>query len=55
LIKLSESLEVDIGEIFSFVEAEDQTKRKSQIISLLDEADSEQLKMIFKVLSIIIH
>jgi len=30
-------------------------KRKSQIISLLDEADSEQLKMIFKVLSIIIH
>jgi len=30
-------------------------KRKSQIISLLDEADSEQLKLIFKVLSIIIH
>ncbi len=30
-------------------------KRKSQIISLLDEADSEQLKMIFKVLSVIIH
>ncbi len=30
-------------------------KRKSQIISLLDEADSEQLKMIFKVFSIIIH
>jgi len=55
LIKLSESLEVDIGEIFSFVEAEDPNRRKSQIISLLDEADSEQLKMIFKVLSIIIH
>ncbi len=30
-------------------------KRKSQIISLLDEADSEQLKMIFKVLSVVIH
>ena len=30
-------------------------KRKSQIISLLDEADSEQLKMIFKVLSVLIH
>ena len=55
LIKLSESLEVDLGEIFSFIEAEDPDKRKSQIISLLDEADSEQLKMIFKVLSIIIH
>jgi len=30
-------------------------KRKPQIISLLDEADSEQLKMIFKVLSVVIH
>ena len=55
LIKLSESLEVDIGEIFSFVEAEDPHKRKSQILSLLDEADSEQLKLIFKVLSVVIH
>jgi len=55
LIKLSESLEVDLGEIFSFVEAEDPNRRKSQIISLLDVADSEQLKMIFKVLSVIIH
>ncbi len=55
LIKLSESLEVDLGEIFSFIEAEDPDKRRSQIISLLDEADSEQLKMIFKVLSVVIH
>ena len=55
LIKLSESLEVDIGEIFSFVEAEDPHRRKSQILSLLDEADSEQLKLIFKVLSVVIH
>ena len=55
LIKLSESLEVDLGEIFSFIEAEDPDKRKSQIISLLDEADSEQLKLVFKVLSVVIH
>ena len=55
LIKLSESLQVDLGEIFSFVEAEDPHKRKSQILSLLDEADSEQLKLIFKVLSVVIH
>ena len=46
LVRLSESLEVDLGEIFSFVEAEDPTKRKSQIIFLLDEADSEQMKLI---------
>ena len=55
LIKLSESLEVDLGEIFSFVDPEDRNRLKSQIISLLDEADSEQLKMILKVLSVIIH
>jgi transcriptional regulator with XRE-family HTH domain len=55
LIKLSESLEVHIGEIFSFVEAEDPHRSKSQILSLLDEADSEQLKLIFKVLSVVIH
>ncbi len=54
-IKLPESLEVDLGEIFCFAQIEDPKKRKSLIISLLDEADSEQLKMIFKVLSIIIH
>ena len=30
-------------------------KRKSQIISLLDEADGEQLKMILEVLSVVIH
>ena len=55
LIKLSESLEVNLGEIFSFVEAEDPNRRRSQIISLLDEADREQLKLIFKVLSVVIH
>jgi transcriptional regulator with XRE-family HTH domain len=55
LIKLSESLQVDIGEIFSSVEAEDPHRSKSQILSLLDEADSEQLKLIFRVLSVVIH
>ena len=54
-IKLSESLEVDLGEIFSFVQIEDPAKRKSFICSLLDEADSEQLKIIFKIISAIIH
>ena len=55
LIKLSESLEVDLGEIFSVVEIEDPAKRMSLITSLLDKADSEQLKIISKIISAIIH
>ena len=54
-IKLPESLEVDLGEIFCFVQIEDPKKRKSLIISLLDKEGSEQLKLIFKVLSVVIH
>lgn len=55
LINLAESLEVDIGEIFSLVQVEDPSKRKSLILSLLDEADSEQLKLVFKILSVMIR
>ena len=55
LVRLSESLGVDLGEIFSFIEIEDPTERRALITSLLDEADSEQLKMIFKILSAIVH
>ena len=55
LIKLSESLEVDLGKIFSFIHIEDPGERKSMITSLLDEADNEQLKLAFKVLSAILH
>jgi hypothetical protein len=54
-IKLPESLEVDLGEIFCFVQIEDPEKRKSLIISLLDKEGSEQLKLIFKVLSVVIR
>ena len=55
LIRLSESLEVDLAEIFSFIQIEDPTQRKSLITSLLNEADSDQLKLIFKILSVIVH
>ena len=55
LIKLSESLEVDSGEIFSHIQIEDPGERKFMITSLLDQADDEQLKLIFKVLSAILH
>ena len=55
LIKLSESLEVDLSEIFSFIQIEDPGERKSMITSLLDEADNEQLKVAFRVLSAVLH
>ena len=55
LIKLSESLEVDLGEIFSFIQIEDPEKRKSMATSLLDQADTEQLKLAYKVLSAILN
>jgi len=55
LLKLSESLEVSLDEVFSLVEIEDPDKRKSLIISLLDEANDEQLKLAYKILSIMIH
>ena len=51
LISLSEALEVDLGEIFAFVQIEDPGKRKSVITSLLDKADDEQLRLAFKILS----
>lgn len=55
LIKLSETLEVDLGDIFSFVRLEDPGERKSMISSLLDQADDKELKVAFKVLSAILR
>ena len=55
LIKLSRSLDVSLDEVFGFVEIEDPGKRKSLINSLLDEANDEQLKLAFKILSVIIR
>ena len=55
LIRLSKSLGVDLSEIFRFIQIEDPTERKNLIISLLEKADSEQLKLIFKILSAIVY
>jgi transcriptional regulator with XRE-family HTH domain len=54
LISLSKALGVDLGEIFSFVQIEDPAKRKSMVLSLLDEANEDQLKLVFKILSAIL-
>ena len=54
LINLSQSLEADLSEIFSFIQLEDPGGRKSMITSLLDQADNDQLKLAFKVLSAVL-
>ena len=55
LIKLSESLGVDLGQILSFTQIEEPGERKSMVASLLDQADTEQLKLAYKVLSAILN
>lgn len=55
LIKLSESLGVNIEDIFRFIQIEDSVKRKSLVTSLVNKADANQLKLAYKILSIIIR
>ena len=54
IICLAEALEVDIGDIFSSLQNEDPAKRKSLINSLLKEANEEELKLAYKVLSAVL-
>ena len=52
LVTLSETLNVDLGEIFRFAQIEDTSKRKSMVLSLISSADDNQLKLVFKILSV---
>lgn len=53
LINLADSLEVDLGQIFTFVQIEDPKRRKALLESLLKNADDEQLKLALKLLKVI--
>ena len=55
LIKLSHALEADMGEIFSDLPLEDPNRKKAMVLSLLNEADGDQLKLIYKVLTAIMR
>ena len=55
LIKLSESLDSDLHDLFDRIEVEDPARRKALLESLLDEADEEQLRLAYRVLSAIIR
>ncbi len=54
-INISEALNIDLGEIFSSIQIEDPLKRKSMIQTLIKNADPEQLKLAFQVLSLLVH
>jgi len=54
-IKLSESLGVNIEDIFRLIQIEDSGKRKSMVTSLVNKADADQLKLAYKILSAIIR
>jgi len=55
LIGLAQALDVNLDEFFELVEVEDPDNRKDLIMELLEEANDEQLKLAFKVLSAIIR
>ena len=55
LIKLSGALTADLGELFRVVEIEDPGKRMALIKSLLDEADEDQIKLAYKIMTSIIR
>lgn len=55
LIKLADSLGVNIEDIFRFIQIEDSGKRKSLVTALVNKADVDQLKLAYKILSAIIR
>lgn len=55
IISLAEALDVEISNLFEFVEIQDPAKRKNEIFDLLKHADDEELKLIGKVLLAILR
>ena len=51
---MARSLDVKPNEFFTHLEMEDPAKRKSMIIEILEEVDENQLKLAYKVLSVMI-
>lgn len=55
VLNLAEKLDVGLDEMFSGIEVEDPKNRRALIDSLLDKADDEQLKLAYRILSVIIN
>ena len=55
LINLSESLGAPLGEIFDLTGEEKPSKIASRILGLVKEANDDQLKLILRLMSVILH
>jgi transcriptional regulator with XRE-family HTH domain len=55
LIRLAQALEVDMGELFSDLSLEDPNRKRAMVLSLVNEAEGEQLKLAYQVLALILR
>lgn len=55
LITLANAMEVDLGEIFSVLQAEDPAATREMVLELIDNADDEQLNLFFRILLVIVR
>jgi len=54
LISIAEELSVNFEDFFTEIQIEDPKVTKEMILSLIDEADENQLKTIYHILSVVI-
>ena len=54
LIRLAESLDVDLGEVFRNLEMEDPTKRRELVLDMVQRADEDQMRVIAKCLGAVL-
>ena len=54
ILKLAQSLDVMPAEFFTHLEIEDPAKRKSMIIEMLNDVDADQLKLVYRLLTVMI-
>ena len=54
-ISIAEELSVDIEEFFTEIQLEDPKITKEMILSLIDQADEDQLKTIYQILAVIVQ
>ena len=55
LINLAGCLDLDLSEMFSYIDIEDPSQRKAVISSLLNNAGDEQLKQALKILTALLR